>query len=392
MLIKLAWKNIVFKPLSAFLSILLLATSIAIMALVLLVQKQFEEKFTKQLDGVDLILGAQGSPLQLVLSSLYHVDSPTGNISLEEAKQYLNHPHVESFIPLAFGDNFAGYKIVGTNDLFLKKYDGKIEKGRFFQSDYEVVIGYQVALNQNLKIGSTFHGTHGEGEDGHVHDEKDYQVVGILSPADNVLDFLILCTTNSVWDIHRDEETSEEMGEITAALLKMKNKMSILLWQREVGANSKLQAVSPTIEINRLFSLFGIGIEGLKYLAYSLMFISGISIFIALFNSLKERKYEFALMRISGASPMQLFISLLIESLLVCFIGFVIGIVLSRVGIYFVSLKAKSDYKLQFDLWAFSSDNEGVLFLFTLIIGIFAAIIPAFKSYFITISKTINHA
>lgn len=122
------------------------------------------------------------------------------------------------------------------------------------------------------------------------------------------------------------------------------------------------------------------------------MFISGISIFIALFNSLKERKYEFALMRISGASPMQLFISLLIESLLVCFIGFVIGIVLSRVGIYFVSLKAKSDYKLQFDLWAFSSDNEGVLFLFTLIIGIFAAIIPAFKSYFITISKTINHA
>ena len=392
MLVKLAWKNIWHKPLHALLSVILLASSLAIMALIMLIQKQFETQFTKQLEDVDLIIGAQGSPLQLVLSSLYHVDSPTGNISLNEANQYLKHKHVKSYIPLAFGDNFAGFKIVGTNTLFLTKYSAQMAKGKMFEKDFDVVVGHQVALKKNLKIGSTFYGTHGEGDEGHVHGDKSYRVVGILSPNGSVLDFLILCTTKSVWNIHKNEDTTESQEEITAALLKMKNKMSILLWQREVASSSKLQAVSPAIEINRLFSLFGIGIEGLKYLAYGLMLISGISIFIALYSALKERKYEFALMRLSGASQLQLFLSLLIESILLCLVGFFVGIILSRIGLYFISLQAKSEFKMQFDIWDFSIQIEGILLLFTILIGIFAAIIPAIKSYFMTISKTISDA
>lgn len=392
MLIKLAWKNIWHRPLNALLSIILLASSLSIMSIVMLVQKQFESQFTKQLEGVDLILGAQGSPLQLVLSSLYHVDSPTGNMSLEEANQFLNHRDVEYFIPLAFGDNYAGYKIVGTTDLFLKKFDAKLAKGKFFNSDFEVVVGHQVAMNKNLRIGSTFYGTHGEGEEGHVHDENAYKVVGILLPSDSTIDFLILCSTKSVWDIHKHEDENETMGEITAALLKMKTPMSTLLWQRDVSAKSKLQAVSPAIEINRLFSLFGIGITGLTYLAYGLMLISGISIFIALYNSLKARKYEFALMRIAGASRFQLFFALLIESLLLCFVGFVFGLLLSRIGLSFIAIRAQNDYKLPLNVFEFSFYNEGLLFIFTFFIGIFAALIPAIKSYYLTIAKTINHA
>jgi putative ABC transport system permease protein len=184
----------------------------------------------------------------------------------------------------------------------------------------------------------------------------------------------------------------DSIGEITAALLKMKNKMSILTWQRQVSADSKLQAVSPAIEINRLFSLFGIGIEGLKYLAFGLMFISAISIFIALYNALKARKYEFALMRISGASQFQLLCSLLLESLFLGLVGFVLGLVLSRIGLYLLSLKTQSDFKLALNVWQFSFENEGILLIFTLFIAIFAALIPAFKTYQISIAKTISHA
>lgn len=393
MLVKLAWKNIWHKPLNSILSLLLLASSISIMAIVLLVQQQFEEQFTKQLNGVDLILGAQGSPLQLVLSSLYHVDSPTGNISLAEANQYLKHPHVKRAIPLAFGDNYAGYKIVGTTADFLKKYKGTINEGRFFKSNFEAVVGHQVALKQNLKIGDIFHGTHGDDEDGHVHDEKSYEVVGILSANESILDYLVLCNTASVWEIHNHSEIeNDSVHEITAALLQMKNKMSILTWQRQVSAESKLQAVSPAIEINRLFSLFGIGIEGLKYLAFGLMFISAISIFIALYNALKSRKYEFALMRISGAKQWQLLWTLMLEGLFLGIVGFIIGLIFSRIGLYFLSLKSQADFKLPLKIWQFKFENEGVLLIFTLIIVIFATLIPAIKTYQLSIAKTISHA
>jgi len=393
MLVKLAWKNIWHKPLNALLSIILMATSVAIIAIIMLVQKQFETQFTKQLDGVDLIIGAQGSPLQLVLSSLYHVDSPTGNINLNEANRYLNHPHVKLAIPLAFGDNFSGFKIVGTTEDFIKKYDAKVAKGTFYKNNFEVVIGHEVTVKKQLKIGSTFFGTHGEGDEGHLHEEQNYKVVGVLEPSNSALDFLILCNISSVWAIHNHNQTSHDsIGEITSALLKMKNKMSILTWQRQVSADSKLQAVSPVIEINRLFSLFGIGIEGLKYLAFGLMFISAISIFIALYNALKSRKYEFALMRISGASQMQLLWSLLLESLFLGLVGFVFGLFLSRIGLHLLSLKTQSDFKLSLNVWQFSFENEGVLLIFTLFITIFAAIIPAIKTYQISIAKTISHA
>ena len=83
MIAKLAWKNIWFKPLNTILSVVLLTSSVAIITTLVLVEKQFEEKFSSNIDGVDLVMGAQGSPLQLILSSVYQVDSPTGNISYD---------------------------------------------------------------------------------------------------------------------------------------------------------------------------------------------------------------------------------------------------------------------------------------------------------------------
>src|SRR5690606_1408747 len=114
MITKLAWKNLWFKPLNTVLSIILLTASVAIISLLILLQQQFENKFSKNIEGVDLVMGAQGSPLQLILSSVYQLDTPTGNINYKEAESWMNHPFVETAIPLAFGDNYLGYKIVGT--------------------------------------------------------------------------------------------------------------------------------------------------------------------------------------------------------------------------------------------------------------------------------------
>ncbi|WP_333695752.1 FtsX-like permease family protein [Flavobacterium sp.] len=459
MIAKLAWKNLWFKPLNTVLSLVLLTASVAIISLLILLQEQFEKQFSSNIDGVDLVLGAQGSPLQLILSSVYHVDAPTGNIDYKEAEVWMKHPFVETAIPLAFGDNYRGFKIVGTTPDYLKKYTATLSQGKVFEKNFEVVIGSEIAQKLNIKLGDKFFGTHGDAEEGHVHEEYAYVVVGIASPTGKVIDNLIMCTVESVWEMHsghghggevhsndenpahgeeghihvegdehdhdehvhdencnHDHEDSknpahgeeglvhedgdehehdhnhDETKEITAVLIKFKNKMGIISWPRMIAQNTKMQAALPAIEINRLFSLFGIGLQALQYLAYGIMLISGISIFIALYNRLKERKYEFALLRISGASRLQLLVLVLWESLLLCTAGFLFGTFFGRMALLAISSTTDEQYKMTFNPFVFLWQKEGMLFLVTIFVGVLAAVIPAVKAYRLNISKTLANA
>lgn len=432
MITKLAWRNIWFKSLNTILSIILLTSSVAIITVLVLLEKQFEEKFNSNIDGVDLVLGAQGSPLQLILSSVYQVDAPTGNISYDSAKVWMQHPFIKKAIPLAFGDNYKGYKILGTTPDYLEKYGAKISKGKIFEKNFEVVVGGEMAQKLNLKVGDEFFGSHGDAAEGEVHDHYSYKIVGIAEVTGRVIDNLILCTIPSVWQMHGNHEEEElhnpehgeeghihedgdehfqhehdhdehaheeeemtlnEKGmEITAVLLQFRNKMGIVTWPRIIAQNTKMQVVSPAIEVNRLVSMFGIGIDALRYLAYGIMLISGISIFIALFNTLKERKNEFALLRVNGAKRYQLLTLVMIESLLLCVVGFIFGTILGRIGLMFISTSAEKDFKFSFNPYEFIWEKEGVLFLLTIFVGILAALIPAIKAYQLNISKTLANA
>ena len=427
---KLAWRNTWFKPLNTVLSIILLASSVAIITVLILLEKQFEEQFSSNADNIDLVLGAQGSPLQLILSSVYQVDAPTGNINYDSAKVWMRNPFVKSAIPLAFGDNYLGYKIVGTTPEYISKFGGKIDKGTIFKENFEVVVGYTIAKKLNIKVGDTFFGSHGDRAEGEKHKEFAYKVVGIATKTGKLLDNLIVCNIVSIWAMHNshDHENQEEHNEeanhvhdetcnhhdnsdnnatakiikkvdiaeegqeITAVLIKFKNKMAFFTWPRLIAQNTKMQAVSPAIEINRLFSLFGIGLQALQYLAYGIMLISGISIFIALYNTLKERKYEFALLRIHGASRKQLLLLVIIESLILCVIGFIFGTIIGRIALVCISRTSEDEFKMAFNPLEFVWQKEGVLFIVTILVGIIAAAIPAIKAYRMNISKTLSHA
>jgi putative ABC transport system permease protein len=118
-LLKISTNNLKDKPLTTSLSILLMSLGIAIISLLLLAGKQIEEKFTRNVAGIDMVMGAKGSPLQLILSSIYQIDAPTGNISMEEATRLTRSPLVKSVIPLSMGDSYQGYRIVGTNQKYL---------------------------------------------------------------------------------------------------------------------------------------------------------------------------------------------------------------------------------------------------------------------------------
>ena len=403
MILKLAIKNILHKPLNFLLGWILLTVSVGTISLLLLVQKQIEDQFTNNIKGVDMVLGAKGSPLQLILSAVYHIDAPTGNIKYEEARKWMQHPFVEKAIPLAYGDSYKGYAVLGTTSDYLQKYNATIKQGDLYNKDFEVVVGNDLAQLLQLKIGDSFFGTHGDKEGGEQHKENAYHVTGILNQTGSVIDKLIICNIESVWKMHKhhdehnsngnikkdNDEEHEEGKELTAVLLKFRNPMAQIQFPRLINTNTNMMAAVPAIEINRLFTLLGVGIDTLEKMAWGIMILSALSVFITLFSALKDRKYELALMRTMGAGRFKMMLLVLIESLSLCITGFFCGIVLSRTALYFLSKSAESNYHFSLEKFGLQWPQEAYLLLITVLVGIVSALIPAIKAYYLNISKTL---
>lgn len=400
-MLKLSLKNIFQKPLNAILSLLLFALGTGLISLLLLVNKQLEEKFDKNLANIDLVLGAKGSPLQLILCAMYHIDAPTGNIKLEEVKPFLNpnHPLFSAAVPLSLGDSYQGHRIIGTNASFPALYDAKIKEGRFFEKTLEATLGANVAAILKLKIGDTFKSNHGLVNDGldHEHEQK-FQVVGILEPTGAVIDELILTPLESIWAVHEEKHSEEEAHEeheteekmITSLLLRYKSKTNFqaLNLPRNINENTNMQAASPAIELNRLYSMMGVGEKTLRVLAIVIILVSGISIFIALFNSLKERKYELSLLRIMGASKQKLFFLILFEAFILSLLGCVIGLIFSHLAMKIIAGQMQNAYRYTFDANRFLPEEIYLLFA-AVGIGLLAGLIPAIMAYRTGIAKVL---
>ena len=170
-LLTLSWKYLSFRPLSTGLNAILLAFGLAIITVLLLVQHQFEQKMTRDAAGIDLVVGAKGSPLQLILASVYHIDFPTGNIKMEEAQRISRNRLVKQVIPLAMGDNMQGFRIVGTNHDYLSLYEVSFAAGKAWEFPFEVTLGASAAQALGLKLGDSFTGSHGISVGSHDHDQ-----------------------------------------------------------------------------------------------------------------------------------------------------------------------------------------------------------------------------
>lgn len=383
---------------------MLIAFGTGILTILLLASTQIGEKLDNNAKDIDLVVGAKGSPLQLILSSIYYIDFPTGNIPLKEAQELARSPFVKKAVPLAQGDNYQGIRIVGTDSNFVSIYKLKTSKGKFWKADFEVTIGSTVAINQKLKIGDTFFGAHGLTGSSDIHKTHAYKVVGILAPQGNVTDNLILTNISSVWKMHEDHEkeeaaehhkdhrpdqtTQSDEKEITALLIQYRSPMSVVMFPRMVNQSTSLQAASPAMESTRLFSLIGVGVETLKWFAALIMLIAAISVFVNLYNSLKERSYDLAIMRTLGASRSQLFCIVIFEGILLTLAGTIIGMVLGHLVLQLIGNYQESS---QARLSGFILlKDEIYLFVAGLAIGIFAAVIPALQAYRSNISKILS--
>ncbi|MFC0185369.1 ABC transporter permease [Pseudarcicella hirudinis] len=412
-LIKISWSNLKDKPLTSFLSISLMALGIGIISLLLLVSKQLDEKFTRNVKGIDMVIGAKGSPLQLILASIYQIDAPTGNIPLEEATKLTRSPLVKTAIPLSMGDNYQGYRVIGTNEKYLQHFEVEYAEGKVFSKAMEVVAGAKAAQNLELKVGDSFVSQHGYDGEGHKHDEQKFKVTGILKTNNSVVDQLILTPLESVWAVHEHheegeqhadsganalklleedgshkEEHEEEPKEITSMLIKFRNPALGMMMARNINQNTTLQTATPAIEINRLFALLGVGLDTLKWIALVIIIVSGLSVFVSLYNSLKERKYEMALMLSMGATRIRLFLLLLLEGLMISIIGYAAGVLLSRLGLWVMAENVEKNFHYDFNVLSLLPE-EMYLMLGALVIGLLAAALPSLGIYRINISRTL---
>ncbi|WP_026904072.1 ABC transporter permease [Pedobacter glucosidilyticus] len=377
------------KKLSSFLSVLLVAFGMAIITTLILVSHQLTQKLESNAANVDAVVGAKGSPLQLILSSVYFIDFPTGNIPLQNFEEIKRNKMVKKAVPIALGDSYEGYRIVGTEPSFLQLHQLQIAEGKLWSKNFEVVIGADVAKAKNLKLGALIYGSHGLTTGAEVHEEHPYRVVGILSKQNTSADQLVLTPLSSIWGMHHHEEIIEEEQDITSILIQYRSPVSTVLFPKMINEQTSLQAASPAIESARLFSIVGIGFDVLHYFAILIMVIAAVSVFVTLFTSLKERKYDLAVLRILGASKQQLFFMMLIEGVILTFTGALLGL---AAGHTLVEILGSLDGASQvlFSGYLFLNDEFYVLWA-GIGLGIIAAIIPAIQVYRYDIAKILNN-
>lgn len=392
----LAWSYLKARPLTTVLNVVLLSLGIAVITLLVLVSNQLEERIAANTKGVDLVVGAKGSPMQLILCSVFHVDFPTGNINLAEAERIARHPMVKNAIPMALGDSYQGFRIVGTRNDYANLYNAVLAEGIWWDNHQEVTVGAVAATRLGLKIGSEFVSAHGLTDASHEHEAHHYRVVGIMKPSNTVLDNLILTNVQSLWlahDMDIDEDSvrfpsrlvpkhaaADSSKEITSLLIQFRNPLAALQLPRYVNGKGNFQAAAPAFETARLFSILGVGADVLRGLAAVLILISGLSIFIVLYNSMKERRYDLAIMRSMGASRSKLFTSVVLEGTVLTGLGSVSGLMLGHLAIWIFTLAVAqaATSGVGAAVWYVT---ETWLFAGSLVLGLLCSLIPAWQAY-----------
>ena len=400
----LSYKNVIARPLNSFLSFLLLGFGVSIVVLILLISSQLKSEISKNSKGIDLVVAAKGSPLQIILANIFHIDFPTGNISLKEASEISHNRYIQSAIPLSLGDSYNGFRIVGTTKAYGELYDMKVSEGAWFADHMEAIIGAEVARKLDLNIGDRITSQHGLSSDGDGHDDNPFVVTGIFESNSSVVDRLILVDLPSVWHVHGHEDhendslvsiahlgievTREqlEQEEITSLLIKYRSPMGAVTLPRQINSNSNFQAASPAFETARLFNSIGVGVKVVNILGILIIIISAISVFIALLNSLKDRKYDIAIMRSMGASRAKVFLLIISEGMVISLASALVGLMIAHTLLFVIGWSIDG---VDFSAWYLMSE-EFLVLVGCLLVGLMASIIPAIFAYKTDISETLS--
>ncbi len=394
---RLAWRYLWSRPLQALLNLVLLTLGLASVTFVLLTSDQIERAFERDLTGIDVVVGAKGSPMQLILSGVFHVDVPPGNVALADVQELQQHPQVAQVIPLSMGDTFQGFRVVGTTPDYIAHYGASLSQGMPWSAAMQAVLGSRVAQATHLKVGDSFNGSHGLGQGGQEHGDIPYRVVGLLGRCACVLDRLILTSTESVWQVHEKSSTATEEDrkhmeserEVTMALIRYKTPLAAVTFPRYVNASTAMQAAAPAVEVSRLLRMMGVGTDVLKAFGGVLLLTAGLSLFIGLWNAVRERQPDLAMLRMLGARPGRVAGLVMCEALwlalLACAVGLPAGHGLTALVGY--ALDAQRSVSISGWVWV---PAEAAVLLLAWMVALLAAWLPAIAAYRVDVSQLLE--
>jgi putative ABC transport system permease protein len=400
----LAWRYLWRRAFVTVLTLTGIALGTALIASVLTLRRESESGFLAESGQFDLVVGAKGSPLQLVLSSIYHLDVPTGNIPYARFEALRADPRIGDAIPLGLGDNYHGYRIVGTDtnifglanrqDLAKKLF--KLADGRFFETNFEAVLGAQVARQTGLKLGDAFVGTHGlvVTPGSSEHKAFPYKVVGVLAPSGGSSDRAIYISLASVWRIHEKEADlhrkiagvapsapSTNDLEVTAVLLRLKA-VGLRLWMaQEIQKRTEAMAAIPVNEMLRLYQQVLAPMQRmLLAVAALVVLVSALSITATLYQAAERRRRDLAVLRTLGAHPREILALVVIEALLLTLLGLAVGWLLGHGGLAVTAWYLRDSLGLGISAWSMDA-AEAIALSLVALGGLCAGLLPALLAY-----------
>lgn len=399
MILKLGWRLIAHKPLQSTFLILLMALSVSLSVLLFSLGQGVHQGLIRATEPFTLLVGAKGSNNQLVLNTVFLQDQPIGNIPHTELdKLRANAAMVKNAIPLGFGDNYAGFRIVGTEpEIFHVKASPKspewlrIKEGRPFEKPFEVVIGKDVATKAKLQIGSTFHSIHGVQEKGKEHDNENFTVVGILEDVGGPYNQAILTDMESIWEAHEhvDEEpklptatkalpfaTEDEMHHaVTAIMVEPVGYGQAMQLMMQYQHAKEAQLVFPAQVIVKLFAMMGQGEKMWLPVGAILILISLLVMMTSSYLSSLNRLREQAIMVALGASKSFLIqVAFCSQAYLVlagAALGWIIGISC------YAGIASLLQQSMAISLGSVWQWQPAILAILAAIIGLLASIVPA---------------
>ena len=326
------------RPWQFALAVTLCALGLASAISIVWLQSLLETHARRQAAGIDIVVGAQGSPLQNVLAAVYYLDVPNGNIRLAEVDALRANPQVAQAIPIALGDSVAGARIVGTTPEFVSLYGASLASGQLPTAPMDAVVGAAVAARTGLKVGDSFIGAHGLGDVGVEHDSHPYRVSGLLKPTGRVIDQTVVTQLESVWLVHEGHLASAEK-EATFALIQLNSPIAMATLPRLINKKAGLQAAVPAMESARLLASFDWVALIVKGFAGVLVTAAMASLLGALLQALARQEPELALLRAMGASRRQLAVLLVGESMLLVWLAAALAGLLAVAGVWMLQTR-----------------------------------------------------
>ncbi len=361
----------------------------------------------------DTIVGPEGSPLQLALSSMFYVENPLGTISYDHYENLKNNPLTKEVYPIASGDSYRTARIIGTVPEYLERY--RLKAGRIFSEPGEAVLGYNIAQSKILQIGDNFVGVHGLAESGHVHDDFEYKVVGALTKTGTAADNVIYTPIESVWLVHgghghtdeehehdtmneaHDDEHEHEhdtineahdheheaekiTGDIVALIIRSENLAAHTKLVSEYKNIPEVQAINPASVLRNLLGNLNMGRDILYLLTIIIVFMAAIVIYVTTTSYVEDSKKDILVMRLVGIKRKTILSLFILQTAFISALSMVISFLISCASLFLINRFTAQSFGLVID-GVKHYPGELLILLSVFVIIIISAIISIIPAY-----------